>query len=318
MNNILEKMDSGLWNAIEKSGFKHIDYEHLLATDPARIRLEEDKVSAVEKPIKIPEKIVVENKWIPSSDPSVSIRVRIYRPKDQKHLPVCLYFHGGSFIYGTPEQYDFLFFRLVSEVNMLIISVDYSLAPEHPFPAAIKDGYDVLLWTSRYAATIGGDNKNIMIGGSSAGATIAASITQWARDRKEIAIQHQYLMYPPMSNLLDTASMQELSNAPLQTKKAAAWMWKHYLQNTNDSLYKYAVPLLQNTFENLPEATLIVCELDPLKDEGIMYAEKLKNAGVSVNLIEIKGAVHTFEFFDCALSENFYKLQIELFKKIID
>lgn len=122
--------------------------------------------------------------------------MRTYRPKGKQHLPIMLYFHGGAFIYGTPEQYDFICFRLALEVDFIIISVDYRLAPEHPFPAGMEDGYAALLWLSKYAGQIGGNKNHILISGSSAGATIAASITQLARDRKEVNIRHQYLLYP--------------------------------------------------------------------------------------------------------------------------
>ncbi|PWN71276.1 alpha/beta hydrolase [Chryseobacterium phosphatilyticum] len=311
------KIDAELWKAITKSPFNTIDYENLLVHNPAQIRNEEMKISLQDQPIPIPEILSVQYIYIPSIDSSRNIRLRIYRPKGKQNLPVFLYFHGGAFIYGTPEQYDFFFFRLAIDTEMLIVSVDYRLAPEHPFPAAMEDGYDTLLWLSENASLIDGNNRHLLIGGSSAGATIAASITHLSRDRKEVKIKHQYLMYPPMSDLLETPSMKELANAPMQTKKAAEWMWKHYLDIHKTQSLPYAVPLLENNFRNLPEATIIVCELDPLKDEGKAYADKLQQAGISVNFIEIKGAVHAFDFFPCLLSETFYTKQTELFKNIL-
>lgn len=121
-----------------------------------------------------------------------------------------------------------------------------------------------------------------------------------------------------MSQLLQTSSMNEFANAPMQTKKAAAWMWKHYLPHKITQPPKYAVPLLAADFSNLPNATIVVCELDPLKDEGIIYARELHKAGVSVDLLEIKGAVHAFDFFPCSLSDNFFAQQIESFKQILN
>jgi len=318
MKSIIKKIDSDLWKTISNSAFNQIDYENLLSNNPAKIREEERNASLNEEPLNIPKQLDVENIQIPSSDKSRTIPLRIYKPKEKQNVPVLLYFHGGAFIYGTPEQYDFLFFRLALQVNLLIVSVDYRLAPEHPFPAGMEDGYDALLWLSEFADEIGGNRNNIIIGGSSAGATIAASVTQLARDRKEVEIQHQYLLYPPMSHLLQTSSMNELANAPMQTKKAAEFMWKHYLHDTIVQPPKYAVPLLAENFTKLPNATIIVCELDPLKDEGKIYAQKLQKADVSVNLLEIKGAVHAFDFFTCSLSDNFYAIQIELFKQILN
>jgi len=318
MESTIKNIDPALWKAISKSPYNQIDYENLLADSPAKIRQEEMNISIKEEPLDIPKQLDVENIFIPSSDKSRTIRLRIYRPKGKQHLPVLLYFHGGAFIYGTPEQYDFICFRLALAIDLMIISVDYRLAPEHPFPAGMEDGYAALLWLSEYAGQIGGNKDNILISGSSAGATIAASITQLARDRKEVKIRYQYLLYPPMSQLLQTSSMNKLANAPMQTKKAAEWMWKHYLQHTITQPPKYAVPLLAEDFNNLPNATIIVCELDPLKDEGKIYAQELQKAAVSVDLLEIKGAVHAFDFFYCSLSDNFYAQQIESFKQILN
>lgn len=312
-----EKIDTELLEAIVESPFNQIDYEYLLVNHPRKIREEEMNIMAMEESPLVPSSLSVENIHIPSSESQRNIRLRIYRPKGKQNLPVLLYFHGGAFIYGTPEQYDFIFFRLALDTNAVIVSVDYRLAPEHTFPAAMEDGYDTLLWLSEYADQIGGNKNRIMIGGSSAGATIAASITHYARDKKEVNIQHQYLLYPPTDHLLETSSMKELANAPMQTKKAAEWMWKHYLQHKITQPPKYSVPLQEQDFKNLPDATIIVCELDPLKDEGKQYAKKLQNAGISVTLLEIEGAVHAFDFFPCQLSENFYYLQVKLFKHIL-
>lgn len=311
------KIDTELLKAITNSPFNEIDYEYLLATHPAKIREEELNIIQMDEPLPVPQSLSVENIHIPSSESQRNIRLRIYRPKGKQNLPVLLYFHGGAFIYGTPEQYDFLFFRLALDIDIIVVSVDYRLAPEYPFPAAMEDGYDALQWLSESADHIGGNPNRIIIGGSSAGATIAASVTHYTRDTNKINILHQYLIYPPTDHSLETSSMNELASAPMQTKKAAGWMWKHYLQDQMIQLPQYSVPLQQKNFKNLPAATIIVCELDPLKDEGKEYAKKLENAGVSVTLLEIAGAVHAFDFFPCQLAEAFYQQQVKLFKLIL-
>ncbi|PQA93054.1 lipase [Chryseobacterium shigense] len=318
MKRIIKNIDAELWEAISNSAFNQIDYESLLVNNPAKIREEEMNIIVKEGPLAIPKQLDVENIHIPSSDKFRKIRLRLYKAKGKQNLPVLLYFHGGAFIYGTPEQYDFLFFRLALDIDMMIVSVDYRLAPEHPFPAGMQDGFDALLWLSQHAEQIEGNKDNILIGGSSAGATMAASVTQLARDTKKAEIKHQYLLYPPMSHLLQTPSMNELAHAPMQTQKAAALMWKHYLQHTIIQPPKYAVPLLVENFHNLPNATIIVCEIDPLKDEAKIYARELEKAGILVNLCEIKGAVHAFDFFSCSLSNHFYTKQIELFNQILN
>lgn len=315
--NYTNNIDFELLQAIENSPYKSINYEELLDKNPSKIRTEELKIAIKEASLHIPRQLQVENIEIPSVNKTRKIRVRIYQPKGKKDLPILIYFHGGAFIYGTPEQYDFIFFKLALDVNMLIVSVDYRLAPENPFPAALEDGYDVLLWLAQYANQINGNRNNILIGGSSAGATIAASLTHLARDKKEATIQHQYLLYPPFSHLLDTPSMNGLANAPMQTKEAAKLMWKHYLKGQINTPPKYAVPLEEHNFHDLPNATIIVCELDPLKDEGKLYAQKLKDANVSVKLLEIKKAIHAFDFFDCPISNKFYQQQVKILKQIL-
>ncbi|RXM41324.1 alpha/beta hydrolase [Chryseobacterium sp. CH21] len=312
-----EKIDCELLKAIINSPFNEIDYDYLLANDPAKIREKELNIMTTEESIPIPISLSVKDIHIPSSESQRSIRLRVYRPKGKQNLPVLLYFHGGAFIYGTPEQYDFIFFRLALDIDAVIVSVDYRLAPEHPFPAAMKDGYDTLLWLSESAGQIHGNKNNIIICGSSAGATIAASVTHYARDKEEVNIQHQYLLYPPTDHILETSSMHELAHAPIQTRKAAEWMWRHYLQHRITQPLQYSVPLREKDFTHLPNATIIVCEWDPLKDEGKKYAEKLKNAGVSTTLLEIEGAVHAFDFFPCLLAETFYQQQVKLFKTIL-
>ncbi|MFD2556092.1 alpha/beta hydrolase [Sphingobacterium tabacisoli] len=317
MQHALNGIDNELLDAISNSPFSYIDYEGLLISAPHRIREEENHVQLKEEPLAVPDELEVRNISIPSSDKNRNIGLRIYRPKGQHNLPVYVFFHGGAFIYGTAAQYDFMCFKLAIEVGMLIVSVDYRLAPEHPFPAGMLDGYDVLLWLSQYADQIGGNKNNMMIGGSSAGACIAASVTLWARDRSEVQIKHQYLLYPPMSHLLNTNSMQVLAEAPMQTQAAAAWMWRHYLGDKITIPPPYAVPLLADTLDNLPDCTMVVCEFDPLKDEAILYAERLKKHNVLVNLLEVRGAVHAFDFFNCRLSDTFYKQQVQLFKNIL-
>lgn len=306
-----------LQQAIDRSPYNQIDYDYLLVHNPAQIRVEEQKIADTEAPLTIPEGLCVENHRIPSRDTERTIRLRTYRIQEQTNRPVFLYFHGGSFIYGTPEQYDFIFYQLAVALNILIVSVDYRLAPEHPFPAALEDGYDTLLWLAQEADQLGGNKKEISIGGSSAGGTIATSLAQLARDKEEVVILHQYLLYPPIDHRLQTRSMQTLAQAPMQTRESAAWMWKYYLAENYLAPLPYAVPSLQTNFANLPPATIIVAEFDPLKDEAKHYGERLTEAGVSVTIKEIKGATHVFDFFQTAMARKFWKEQTTYLKTIL-
>lgn len=307
-----------LQQAILESPYNQIDYDYLLAHNPTQIRAEEQQVADTEEPLTIPADLLVDNHHIPSRAKNRSIRLRTYRPQNKNNLPVFVYFHGGAFIYGTPEQYDFIFYQLALALNILIVSVDYRLAPEHPFPAALDDGYDALLWLAQEAEQLGGNKKNISIGGSSAGGTIAASLAHLARDKKEVTIQHQYLLYSPMDHRLQTASMQTLAEAPMQTRQSAHWMWKYYLAKNHTTPPLYAVPLLQTNFANLPSTTIIVAEFDPLKDEAKHYGMQLKEAGVSVTIKEIKGATHVFDFFPTTMAREFWQQQTRYLQTILN
>lgn len=309
------KINKELYRAMQQSKWFHIPYDSLIKTTPEAIRAEEAKLSLEENPLETPVNLEVRNLILESDMNALS--VRLYKPKNKSGLPVMLYFHGGAFIFGTPEQYDSLFYKLTLDTEMIVMSVDYRLAPENPYPAAIEDGYFALTWLQNHAEKIGGDSDKIIISGSSAGGTLAMSVTHYARDRKNKSIGFQHLLYPPTDNRLQTLSMQELAQAPMQTKKAAKYMWKHYLGTAITSYPNYAVPLQQTNFSGLPPASIFICELDPLKDEAIAYAKKLEEANVPVNLIEMKGAVHAFDFFPCKLSEIFYQKQVKVLRSAI-
>ncbi|MFZ4260417.1 alpha/beta hydrolase [Sphingobacterium sp. HJSM2_6] len=311
----MNRINKELNEIMLKSDWLKIPYDELLENYPNLIREKELELSNNETPLKIPENLIVEN--IETTHKGRKIRLRTYKPKNKSNLPVLLFFHGGAFIFGTPEQYDFIFYRLSIDVNMSIVSVDYSLAPENPFPSAVDDGYFALNWIIENSTIIQADIHKILIGGSSAGGTIAMSITHLARDLGNNSIFFQYLLYPPTDDRLDTPSMNEFAIAPMQTRKSAKFMWQHYLGKKNNENPKYAIPLRQKNFKNLPPACIVVCELDPLKDEAIHYANKLRNENIPVELIEIKGAIHAFDFFPCQLSEDFYKTQITTLKNAI-
>lgn len=191
------------------SPWMDIPYEKLMATHPQEIRNAEALLTLKEEVLNIPEDLIVKNEVIPGWNHSPAIRLRIYQPKNILNAPVMLYFHGGAFIFGTPEQLDFIFYRLPIDTQMVIVSVDYRLAPEHPFPAALEDGYAALLWIAQNGHEINADINKIIIGGSSAGVTLALGLTHMARDLQGPAIVFQYLLYPPTDNRLETCKTAE-------------------------------------------------------------------------------------------------------------
>lgn len=313
---ILNAINPSLLEAMNKGSWNSIPYDELIRTTPQKIREEEKKLAGEEEQDIPPPGLSVRNIFIPGENDPAEIRIRVYRPTDQTNTPAMLYFHGGAFIFGAPEQMDFIFYKLAVDAGVTIFSVDYRLAPENPFPAALKDGYSVLLWLADNGESLGVDIDKIIISGSSAGGAIALSLTHMARDLGGPAIAFQYILYPATDNRLQSQSMQDLADAPMQTRESAYYMWRHYLGENHASVPEYAVPLRQDTFSNLPPAHIVVCELDPLRDEGVAYAEKLRDAGVQVELTQVMGAVHAFDFFTCELTERFLRQQTAIIRNV--
>ena len=256
-----KRINPALAEAIAKSPWAKIPYEELLRSNPQGIRDAETQLSAAEAPLEIPDGLAVSNIMIPGYNDSPDVRLRVYTPKDGKDMPVLLYFHGGAFIFGEPEQLDFIFYRLALETHYVIVSVDYRLAPEFPFPAAVNDGYAALLWIEKNAEKLGGSHDKIVVGGSSAGGALALAMTHLARDLHGPAIQFQFLLYPVTDDRLTTHSMDSLADAPMQTKASAASMWKHYLAGSRD-IPAYASPMRAIDFTGLPPAFFAICELE--------------------------------------------------------
>ncbi|WP_289660823.1 alpha/beta hydrolase [Flavobacterium panacagri] len=223
------------------------------------------------------------------SDNNNSINLRIYRPNDDEKQPVIIYFHGGWFNAGSLETHDTPLRQLANATQSTIIAVDYRLAPEHPFPAGLNDCEFVVKWLIENALSINIDPEKIIIAGDSAGGALASSITR--KFRSKIAVQ--LLIYPVTSNDLKTASWIEFQNGPLLDLKSGIQAWDWYLPDNykNDS---DAIPLLANDLSGLPPTFIAVAEYDPLRDEAIQYAEKIKKAEGSVKLNLYKGTTHGF------------------------
>lgn len=313
---IFELMASDLQISMHENNWNSIDYETLLKDNPKQIRaiektLFEEDSSELESP-----NLTIKNAWIPSREKDRSIRIRTYHNNAvTERQPVYLFFHGGAFIFGSPEQYNSQLINLVNKLNITVVNVDYRLSPEHPYPAAINDGIDVLNYLLDNCITLNIDKDKVIIGGSSAGATIATSICLHLPYNLSKRITHQYLLYPPLSDDLSTESMLQLANAPIQSKQSAVYMWENYTKNSRKK--EKASPLNHTHFKGIPNTTIVYCELDPFKDEAINYAKKLQSQEIKTQLIEVKGAVHAFDFFDCQLTQNYFDLQISLFKEII-
>lgn len=219
-----------------------------------------------------------------------AIRLRIYRPNDRDKQPAIVYFHGGWFNAGSLETHDTPLRQLANASQTTVIAVSYRLAPEHPFPAGLNDGEFATQWILDNAARFRINPSQLMIAGDSAGGALAATI---ARKFKEKVVA-QILIYPVTDNSLKTASWLEFQNGPILNLQGGIQAWDWYLPQTEDQTNPDAVPLLANDLEALPPTFIAVAEYDPLKDEAVQYAEKLRAKGVYVNLKRYEGMIHGF------------------------
>lgn len=218
------------------------------------------------------------------------IRLRIYRANDAENLPVIIYFHGGWFNAGSLDSHDTPLRQLTNLMQVTIISVDYRLAPEHPFPSGLNDSEFAVEWIIKNAASLHINPDNISIAGDSAGGALAATITRKFRRQ----IKMQFLIYPVTDNSLKTDSWNEFQNGPLLDLEGGIQAWNWYLPTTENHNNPDAIPLLADDLDALPPTFIAVAEYDPLRDEAIQYAEKLKAKGVTVKLNLYRGTTHGF------------------------
>ena len=226
--------------------------------------------------------------------PGGDLQVRIYAPSGNGPFPVLMYFHGGGWVIGDIESSDGLCRILTNAAGCIVVSVDYRLAPEHPFPAAADDAYHATLWAATHASSFGGDPSRIAVCGDSAGGNLAAVVAQIARDRGKPAIGFQLLIYPITDAACDTPSYSENAEGYFLTRDAMQWFWHHYVQNDADRNHPYASPLRAGNLAGLPAALVITAEFDPLRDEGERYAERMRAAGTPVQLTRYDGMIHGF------------------------
>ena len=240
-----------------------------------------------------PESIArVENRTVPG--PAGQIPVRIYTPVGTAPFPVLVYFHGGGWVIGNLDTHDGICRSLANRVGCLVVSVDYRLAPEHPFPAAPEDCYAATRWLAEHAGSLGGDKGRIAVGGDSAGGNLAAVVALMARDRGGPKLAFQLLVYPATDTDFETRSYRENSEGYFLTRADMVWFWNHYAPRDEDRRNPYAAPLRAASLRGLPPALVITAEFDPLCDDGNAYAARLREDGVPVRLSQQDGLIHGF------------------------
>lgn len=223
-----------------------------------------------------------------------NIPVRIHTPQASGPFPVLIYFHGGGFVSGNLETHGPLCRTLANKVGCIVVAVDYRLAPEHKFPAAVDDAYAVTQWVASNASEINGDSTRIAVGGDSAGGNLAAVVALIARDRGGPTLVYQVLIYPVTDATQSSPSYEEYREGYLLSKKDMIWYFNHYLPSDADRKNPYLSPLWASDVKDLPPALVITAEYDPLRDEGEAYATRLKEAGVPVVCSRYNGMIHGF------------------------
>jgi acetyl esterase len=225
--------------------------------------------------------------------PAGELPVRVYTPEGSPPFPIVVFFHGGGWVVGTLDTYDPLCRALAAATPAVVVSVDYRLAPEHRWPAAVEDAYAATEWASRNAAALGGVQHRLAVAGDSAGGNLAAVVALGARDRGGPAIAFQLLVYPVLDAAGDTASWREYADGYHLTADGMRWYWDHYLGRAGGAAPD-ASPLRAAFVGGLPPALVIGAEYDILRDEGEAYAARLAEAGVDASASRHAGVVHGF------------------------
>lgn len=239
--------------------------------------------------------VTKEDRSVPGSDGAPDVPIRIYRPSvgAESARPCLFEIHGGGFMFGSIEMMDPWCQRVAAEADTVVVSVEYRLAPEDPFPAGLEDCYAALCWTAAEAGSLGVDPARIAVAGQSAGGGLAAATALLARDRGGPSLCFQLLEIPELDDRLETQSMRDFTDTPLWNRPNAIWSWRHYLgPDHSGEVSQYAAPSRAKDLSGLPPAYVSTMEFDPLRDEGILYALELLRAGVSVELHSYAGTFH--------------------------
>jgi acetyl esterase len=226
--------------------------------------------------------------------PGGPVPIRIYKSSLAAGQPGLVFFHGGGFVICDLESHDGLCRALSQAVGCTVISVDYRLAPEHKFPAAVEDAYAATAWVMKNAAALGLDERRIAVGGDSAGGNLATVAAMLMRDRGGPRLRHQLLIYPVTDLTCTTESYNLFARDYFLTKEMMEWFRDHYLPKGHNPADPLASPLHMQNLSDLPPATIITAEYDPLRDEGETYAQRLKAAGVAVDVARYDGVFHGF------------------------
>ena len=231
---------------------------------------------------------------IPGGD-GQAMKLRLYRPSTAQSAPVMVYFHGGGWCIGTLDTHDNLCRHLARITGMNVVSVDYRLAPEHVFPAALDDAYAATRWVADHGAELNCDASQLMVAGDSAGGNLAIATCLRAKEDGWKGITQQLLFYPVCDSRMDAPSHALYAQMPILTREAMAAMWRHY--HPSAPAHPLASIMQYPDVAGLPPAVLVTAELDILRDEGEDFAKRLQQVGVPVSTMRAEGMLHGFANF---------------------
>lgn len=258
-----------------------------------------------------PEVAAVRN--LEARGPDGPIPLRSYRPlgsAPSDRLPVLVYYHGGGWVIGDLETHDVLCRELANHAGCAVVSVDYRLAPEHRFPAAVDDAIAATRWVRQEAAALKVDPDRIAVGGDSAGGNLAAVVALAARDAGDLPLAFQLLIYPVTDQRRDWPSHTANAQGYLLTRDSIDYYHDHYLRDASHDLDWRASPLLHADHAGLPPAFVLTAGFDPLRDEGVAYAQKLTEAGSPATLVSFERQIHGFALMGRVLDEANVAVQL--------
>ena len=225
---------------------------------------------------------------------------RVYHPDPSRPLPLVVYFHGGGWTLGGLAEGDRPCKRLAVASDCVVVAVEYRRAPETKFPGPLDDCVQAVRWLAAHPDAVEADGEHVVLLGDSAGGNLAAATTLCLRDDGGPSLAAQVLLYPCLAPARTStfASYTQYADGPLMTRAEMEWFWAHYLRSVTDEQDPLAAPLVAPDLAGLPPALVVVAELDPLRDEGLAYAERLRAAGVRTESTVYRGAAHGFWWMD--------------------
>ena len=218
----------------------------------------------------------------------------VYKPSEDKGLPILVFFHGGGFVFGSLKSHDTVCRSLCMEAGCIVVAIDYRLAPENKYPAALDDAWDATQWIASHADALGGDPNRLAVGGDSAGGCLTAAVTLLAKESGLPKICKQLLIYPCTDITRSYESHKTFAEGYRLTSDLLDWFYGHYFSEQDNIRHWKASPLFSGDLANLPSAFIISAGYDPLQDEAKAYAKKLTEAGVKTKLTHYDGMLHGF------------------------